>query len=129
MRIAVKYYKSGGINIPAYPWPYSHQKHNENDSHYAFSLYEGSDFVGYANLLKTPYGFWETHVSIMNEYQNQGYGKKLYEYIFKYAKKKNIKVRSSRITTQRSEARFLWFSKDLRRKFKIRRKGNRYCVE
>ena len=102
MKIVVTYHESGGINIPAYPWPYFHQKRDENDSHYVFNLYEGSDFVGYANLLKTPYGFWETHVSIEPDYRNEGYGKKLYEYIFRYAKKKKINVRSSRITTQKT---------------------------
>jgi len=59
---------------------------------------EGDKIVGVGELEKNPYEegvFWIKFVSVDPEYQGKGYGRKLTEEVFRFAKERGIKLEAS----------------------------------
>lgn len=104
-----------------------------NDTGFEIRLYGddpcvyGKALLGSIDLVKTRFGFYETHCSLeCRSYQNKGYGIALYSKAIELARKKKIELRSS--TCFSDKAKRLWCSKRLRSKFKIKKCGKRFKV-
>lgn len=98
----------------------------KDDPYYIFNFSHNSLWIGDIVLIKTKYGFWETHSQLFYSYRGQGLGTWMYAKVIQFALKKGLEVRSS-LDTSEMAAR-VWRSKNLRRHFKIVKRGKRYAV-
>ena len=76
-----------------------------------------SNYVGRIELWPYKKNFWETHSNINWPYKGRGFGVKLYAKAISYAKRKNMRISSS--SCYSDDAKKLWQSKRLRKKYKI----------
>ena len=117
-------FKDCGYNESAYPEPSIDPL---DDPYIRIDIYDGNRYLGDLVMVKTKYGFWETHCSgIPHDYKGKGLGIALYKEAIKEAKKRKIKLRSSLTTSP--EAIRVWKSRRLRKQYRIVKQGNRYVV-
>lgn len=127
----IKFKKYGGRNRtrrPEFVTPKIGQ-----DPYYLIILYtkdaDPPRYIGELAIIKTKFGFWETHCCIESKYQGQGLGVMFYRRAFKLALKKGLDLRSSIKQRMTYKAKRLWKSTTLRDEFNIFRVGQRYKVE
>jgi len=88
-------------------------------------LYDKEE-VGYVDVLKTKFGFYETHSWIDEEHRGKGFGKKLYARAFEYVMHKKQEIRSS--TSPSIQAAQVWLSRELNNRYHIVKRKRRFCV-
>lgn len=81
-------------------------------------------YIGRLNLVKTTYGFWETHSDVWELYWEMGYGVLLYLLAAQYAELQGWELRSSAHRTDCADR--LWESSRLRKAYHIEELENRY---
>lgn len=82
--------------------------------------------VGQVDVIKTVFGFYETHSLLNKIWHGHGLGIEMYAAAFDEAFKRGFDIRSSLSPT--SDARSVWCSRRLRERYTIRKVGNRYRV-
>ncbi len=85
-----------------------------------------SDSLGYVNVVKTMHGFWETHSWIDPKIRGRGFGIQVYSKAIAYCLKRGYTLKSS--WEPSNDAIRVWQSKRLRTKYRIHKRGNRFCV-
>lgn len=96
------------------------------------STYDGgfrvslSNKMGYVNIVRTLPGDFETHSWLDPTLRGKGLGVKAYGRAIEYCLKHGHSIKSS--NNPSDEAVRVWQSKRLREKYRIHKRGNRFCV-
>lgn len=80
--------------------------------------------IGQVDVIRTTYGFYETHSHLGSDYHNNGYGIMMYAAAFDEAIKRRFDLRSSLMPT--ADARAVWCSRRLRARYDVKKVGRRY---
>lgn len=93
-------------------------------------LYSSRDFcdieLGYVDVVKTRYGFWETHAYLNDSERSMGLGAMLYARAIRYCLDRGYVVKSS--TAPTDAAKRTWKSRRLNNEFVIKRVHKRFVV-
>lgn len=117
-------FKEGGYYESAYPDPFIDRT---NDPFIRIDVMDSGEFLCDIIIVKTRYGFWETHCDHLPEdYRGQGIGIELYRRAIEEAKRRNIKIKSSASPT--IDAQRVWKSRRLRQHYRIVKRGSRFEV-
>lgn len=89
-------------------------------------LYDSCDLIGWVDVLKTRFGYWETHSSLDENYWGLGLGVALYDQAIYESHKRNINICSSTNFSQHAER--VWRSRQLNHRWNIKKRYNRFVV-
>ena len=91
-------YNNINLNVQVFKYFDNRIDFLEIENVYFFTLFIDGKLIGLAHIRKSPHihnTYWLSYLSILNEYENMGYGSKLSEYIFKWFCENNLQFETS----------------------------------